>query len=133
MRNLRSNSAQLELTSNKYPRHYRLLKASDYRRVLKHHIRLSDRYFSLSICNNQQQYPRLGLAIRKKVARHAVQRNRIKRIVREYFRQHQQQLPAIDIVVFAKAGIVEQTNQQLRQSLARHWQKLIKMHMDQHG
>ncbi len=46
--------------------------------------------------------PRLGLVVAKKVAKRAHERNYMKRVLREWFRLHKQQLPAQDIVVRAK-------------------------------
>lgn len=66
-------------------------------------------------------HPRLGLAISKKHAKRAVDRNRLKRIVRESFRQHQATLPAMDFVVMAKGGAQKLSNTELFDSLERHW------------
>lgn len=44
---------------------------------------------------------RLGLAVTRKCG-NAVERNRIKRVLREFFRLRQQELPAMDIVVTPK-------------------------------
>lgn len=54
----------------------------------------------------------------------AVRRNRIKRLIRESFRHHQHELPAVDIVVNARAGARNATNAAIVQSLEQHWQKL---------
>ncbi|SDH03556.1 ribonuclease P protein component [Nitrosomonas sp. Nm132] len=43
-------------------------------------------------------YPRLGLIVAKKLERHAVRRNRLKRLLREVFRMHQQELDKMDCV-----------------------------------
>jgi ribonuclease P protein component len=56
---------------------------------------------------------RLGLAVSRKVSKSAVQRNRIKRLVRESFRKHRAHLPALDIVVMARPGAAECDNPQL--------------------
>jgi ribonuclease P protein component len=60
---------------------------------------------------------RLGLAVSRKVSRSAVQRNRIKRVVRESFRRHGDTLPAIDIVVMARPGAAACDNQRLTASI----------------
>lgn len=43
--------------------------------------------------------PRLGLVVAKKRARRAVDRNLVKRLCRERFRQQRTQLPPMDIVI----------------------------------
>ncbi len=54
------------------------------------------------IARKTQATPRLGLAISKKVHKLAVQRNRFKRIAREVFRTHQDELSNWEFVVMAK-------------------------------
>jgi len=44
-------------------------------------------------------YPRLALVVPKRLAPRAVTRNRIRRLVREAFRMHQEQLGTLDCVV----------------------------------
>ena len=61
--------------------------------------------------------PRLGLAVGKKVGR-AVRRNRIKRLLREFFRRHKPRLPAGDIVIMAKKGAEGLTYAQVEAELA---------------
>lgn len=67
---------------------------------------------------------RLGLAVSRRCARKAVDRNRLKRVIRESFRQHQHRLPAFDIVVVARPAAVRQQNRRLFASLDGHWQGL---------
>ena len=67
---------------------------------------------------------RLGLAIAKKHVKLAVDRNRIKRVIRESFRHHKQQIRGLDLVVLAKAETVPLTNKQLFSSLESHWKRL---------
>ena len=64
---------------------------------------------------------RLGLAISKKVAKNAFQRNRLKRIIRESFRTHRAELLGVDIVVMCRPGAKEVANAVLFASLNSHW------------
>ena len=61
--------------------------------------------------------PRLGLAVSRKVDRRAVGRNRIKRIVREAFREHRAQLADADYVIVARPGAAACDAPQLRAAL----------------
>ena len=64
---------------------------------------------------------RLGLAISKKYARRAVDRNRLKRIARESFRANHHLMPGVDIVVLCSSGAVAMPNRRLFQLLERAW------------
>ncbi|MCC8987333.1 MAG: ribonuclease P protein component [Candidatus Contendobacter sp.] len=108
-----------------FPRRVRLTGRNAFADVFAQPIKSSDRYFTVLARANALPHPRLGLAISRKVARSAVVRNRIKRVTRESFRQHQQQLGGLDCVVMGRAGITAlQDNAVLFAALQRHWQKL---------
>jgi ribonuclease P protein component len=61
---------------------------------------------------------RLGLAVSSRVGG-AVVRNRIKRLIREFFRCHPETFPTGDCVVIPQQGAGKQGNEQLREQLAR--------------
>lgn len=67
--------------------------------------------------------PRLGVVVPKKNVRKAVTRNRIKRVIRESFRLHKNQLPHWDIVVLALRSADKAPNQRLFERLAKGWSK----------
>jgi ribonuclease P protein component len=48
---------------------------------------------------NEANLPRLGLIVSKKMAKLAVQRNYMRRVLRELFRLNQHNLPVIDLVI----------------------------------
>lgn len=107
-----------------FPRAARLLKPSQFRRVFQRARRVTDQYFTILARSNGQQAARLGLAISKKQARRAVDRNRIKRLVRESFRHHRHELHGLDVVVMARSQALARSNRELLDGLERLWQGL---------
>jgi len=101
----------------------RLLNAAAFGRVFKKANRSRDKWFTVLCRSNEGELARLGLAISKKSARQATGRNRIKRIVRESFRQHQEQLAGLDIVVMNQPAADTGSNRQLFDSLTGHWNR----------
>lgn len=107
-----------------FKRHQRLTTATEFKAVFTQPYKSIDAYFTLLAIPNHLNYGRLGLAIAKKQVRLAVNRNRIKRIVRESFRLHQHQLIGLDIVALARNRTAQANNHHLFNSLTQHWQKL---------
>lgn len=73
---------------------------------------------------NQTIVPRLGLVVSKKVAKLAVQRNYMRRVLRELYKNNDYQWPALDLVIrvqrfFSRADFlqIEQEFDQLTQKL----------------
>lgn len=99
------------------PRSARLVRRDDFGRVFQGPTRYSDRYFTVLSRPGPGPGARLGLAIGKKAARRAVDRNRLKRQVREAFRRRRTELGAVDVVVTARAAAVHAANKTLRSAL----------------
>ena len=74
---------------------------------------------------NSRPYSRLGLAIAKKAAPAASQRNRIKRQVREYFRKHQRELTGFDLIFVAQPATARATRHQLLVAIDALWKQLL--------
>ena len=108
-----------------FPPQLRLRKPAEYKNVFAKPVKSSDQYFTLLAIKNDFDHPRLGLAIAKKNVRKAVQRNAIKRTVRENFRIKQHSLGNIDIVVLARREAVDAPLDSLRKSLEKHWLRLV--------
>ena len=112
--------------SYKFTRQQRLLKAADYKYVFNKPYKSTDRYLIVLARLNARDVARLGLAITKKRAKLAVDRNRIKRLTRDSFRHHQADLVGLDCVVLARNETKMTDNRTLLQSLQKHWQNLSK-------
>ncbi|MBK5004675.1 ribonuclease P protein component [Pseudomonas sp. S60] len=75
---------------------------------------------------NGLDHPRLGLVIGKKSVKLAVQRNRLKRLMRDSFRLNQQMLAGLDIVIVARKGLGEVENPELHQHFGKLWKRLAR-------
>ncbi|MDH5178261.1 MAG: ribonuclease P protein component [Gammaproteobacteria bacterium] len=114
------------MSPGRFARHQRLTRPSDFKQVFAHPCKSGNQHLTLLCRTNDKDYARLGLAIAKRYIRTAVARNRIKRIVRESFRQRQTTLAGLDIVVLAKTSAAALTKQELFLVLERLWQGLEK-------
>ena len=105
----------------------RLLNARDYSRVFDGaEAKASHKHLLLLAKSNNEPGHRLGLVIAKKNVRLAVQRNRIKRIAREVFRQLPDAEQHLDVVLLARRGLDQLDNAELSSILQQQWQKLIR-------
>lgn len=110
-----------------FHRSLRLLDAGAYKAVFDDaKIKVSNQQVLFLARPSGSATPRLGLVIAKKNVRHAVQRNRIKRIARESFRLQQQNLSGIDVVVLARRGLDQLDNASLQELFNQLWQQLQK-------
>ena len=71
----------------------RLVSNKQFKTVLARHLRVSDGLLTLYMAENDCGYPRLGVSVGKSCGG-AVVRNRLKRLLREAFRQSQDRIPA---------------------------------------
>lgn len=128
------------IQSRRLPRENRLLDEKAYSRVFGNAGRSRDALFTVLYRSREANSAalasmpaRLGLAVSKKNCRLAVGRNRIKRIVRESFRAHQQELHGVDLVVLNKPKTHDAANSALFASLKKHWQKCQRDTQDRAG
>lgn len=84
----------------RFPRSARLRKPAEFKHCFAHGLRANGRYFRL--VKSFRDDARMGSAISRKVDKRAVERNRIRRIVREWFRHVRGTLPPADYFINAK-------------------------------
>ena len=100
----------------------RLLNTNDFSSVFyAPPLKSSHRYFLILAKPNNLGYNRLGLVIAKKNIRLAVQRNRIKRLMRESFRHQAPNNKGIDAIVLARKGLDTLDNAIISQILNQQW------------
>ena len=116
-----------------FPREARLLSGVAFRRVFDARQVESNRYFRIhwadrpesgdQSVSSRSDGARLGLAIAKRVARRAVDRNRIRRVARETFRMRRQRLRPVDFVVLARPSATDADTRTLKLALEQLWSR----------
>ncbi|MGD8608057.1 MAG: ribonuclease P protein component [Myxococcales bacterium] len=102
----------------------RLKKRYEFRQVQHNGRRIHTEHFLIVLQPNASSNTRLGITVTKKVGS-AVQRNRIKRVVREVFRRNRALFPpGHDVVLIAKRNAVDLGYESLREELRGAARKL---------
>lgn len=121
------------MRSCRHPRSARLLKSADFAALRGHSQRIGASHFVAEVRRTDLPGCRLGQAVSRRVSKRAVDRNRIKRIVRESYRHRRESLDAFDIVLIARPSATAQANPALRADLERLWQKLSALKAPPHA
>ncbi|URJ29775.1 ribonuclease P protein component [Blochmannia endosymbiont of Camponotus sp.] len=104
------------------PKRARLLTVNEFVFVFKNPERIKTTGITLFSRPNQLGYPRIGLAVSKKYVKHAYERNRIKRHMRETFRINQHNLLSKDFVLTINSKeIIRFKNNALIKELEKLW------------
>jgi ribonuclease P protein component len=98
--------------------HEKLRSSADYMRVKKLGRRLKTPHFGFNYAENGLPNHRLGMVVQKRFW-HAVNRNLIKRRLREWFRLHKHllPLPGKDIVIIARPGAERLSSEDMAREL----------------
>lgn len=91
---------------------------SEFLRARSQGRRLNTRHFGITLAPGPGERPRLGLVVTKRFGK-AVRRNRMRRLLREFFRRHKDRLPKEDLIIMAKKGAAALTYQQVQEELSR--------------
>jgi ribonuclease P protein component len=110
--------------SASFPKTNRVVDKKDFARIFSEAERIPANHLILLYCGNTLPHCRLGLAISKKHLATAVERNRIKRQIREFFRHHQAEYEGLDIMFISRPATGGADNPMLRRGLEGLWKKL---------
>jgi len=102
-----------------YQKEDRIRKRPEYLQLAEDGQRLFSRHFIIVYARSAHLVPRLGVTVTKKIG-NAVARNRLKRVCREYFRAHRDQIAtAFDVHIIARSGSAQAANDELTISLEK--------------
>lgn len=104
----------------------RMRRAADFAALRHGRGRVRGNFFMLRHADNPVAMARLGMAVSRRVSPRAVERNRIKRQIRESFRHWRATLPPTDILVIAHRQACGQPNAELRRDLNHLWSRLAR-------
>jgi ribonuclease P protein component len=95
----------LRAPGERFTKSQRLTQRRDFALVLGSAQRAQTKHFRVYVKAASQPRARLGIVVSKRIVRHAVARNRIKRLIREVYRREQSSIAPMDIVVLARAVV----------------------------
>jgi ribonuclease P protein component len=98
--------------SSKFTVAHRLLRADGFVHVI-HAENVADKHFKIFFARNCENSARLGIIASKKTLPSAANRNRVKRIIREAFRQHNIKLCKLDLVVMVRRDYSQKVDTQI--------------------
>ena len=101
----------------------RLKRPEEFAAVFASRNRSNDKFFLFLATNNNTNLARLGMAVPKKNVTKAVERNRIKRLIRESFRLRKNKLQGKDVVVLVKKRF-ETKQGKIEDTFDMHWNKI---------
>ncbi len=82
----------------------RIRHRSDFLRIGREGAKYQGRHFRIAVCANALAHSRLGITVSKRVGG-AVARNRLKRLIREFFRLNKEAFPpSSDVVITVREG-----------------------------
>ncbi|MGH8672033.1 MAG: ribonuclease P protein component [Burkholderiales bacterium] len=102
--------------SSTLPRAARLRSTAQFTGVFAHRLQ-STRFLVLVRGNSSARLSRLGIVVSRRSAPRAVDRSRLKRLVREEFRGLRQALGSIDLVVRLRTGVPPSAQREARGEL----------------
>jgi ribonuclease P protein component len=108
----------------RFSREDRLVSKQDFQTVFAKPDKISRKLLTVLYVKNSLLHARIGILISKQQVKQAVDRNRLRRIVRESFREHKNTLPALDMIVIVRSGIAQLSNQDCREYIDNLWLKL---------
>lgn len=112
------------MATSGFPKTSRLQNASEFEAVFsRNQFKVSNRYF-LILALNADSNSRLGIVVAKKNIASAVQRNRMKRLIRESFRTSTRKPDKMDLIVLVRKGADKLSNSEILLNLNRLWQDL---------
>ena len=103
----------------------RLHSPKEFQAAYRQGRKFGNTLLTAAVRENGGPVARLGMSIAARTVGNAVQRNRLRRLIREGFRLAQHELPAVDIVVGARPHARQADATQAREAIRKLWTQII--------
>jgi len=108
-----------------FPRHERLLKRTDFLRISRQGSKVQTQVFIILWTETPSPVARIGITVSGKVG-NAVTRNRLKRFIREFYRNNKSLFAPAEYSIIARQGAARLGYFDICRDLARALQRLQK-------
>lgn len=108
-----------------YSRSCRLVSQHDFKYVFAKPSKVTGQYMLALYRPNQQSLARLGMIIGKHHVKRAVDRNQLRRVIRESFKHLQASLKGLDVIVLVRSEWKPLGIKIWRNEIDNLWQRLI--------
>jgi len=108
-----------------FSRKYRLLKKHDFQSVFAKSHKSVHKFIIALYQQTQHDYGRLGIMLSKRHLPRAVDRNTLRRVIRESFRHHHDALKGLDIIILLRSECTPLDRKALRTDIDYLWQKVL--------
>lgn len=115
-----------KLNTFAFPKKCRLNTPSEFSRVFSKPKKLYAKGLTVLYIENGLTYARLGMAIAKKHAKRAVIRNKVRRLIRESFREYAINIAGFDVVILANRLIKPDELNAWFEELTSKWQQIAR-------
>ncbi len=104
---------------------HRLTKDKDFDNVFKNGRSGYDKILGIKAIVSQQANSRFGIVVSAKISKKAVERNKIKRQIREIIRARLDKIKSgYDIMIISLPDILGKNYQEIEESISRHFKRL---------
>ncbi|MCK5475746.1 MAG: ribonuclease P protein component [Candidatus Pacebacteria bacterium] len=98
----------------------RIRKQKDFENIYSKGVYCSEGFLAVKFIGNKELFSRFGFIVSKKISKKAVERNRIKRILRESIRLSKSQIKkGYDIILITRNGIESRTYREISNTVEK--------------
>lgn len=108
-----------------FPRSHRLVTKAEFKHIFDEPFKVNQKYLTVLYRPNLKDHARIGIIVGKRAVNSAVDRNRIRRVIRDSFRLNQEKLIGWDIVIIARQQCDTLSKEKIRKGINDLWERLL--------